>query len=99
MTKRSRRMAGTALAALVGLAVVAAVSFSSLAPGGLSAVSFSSLAPGESSAAEVGAQRSLNGSANNEEHREWGRANTSYPRVTDPHYADGVGQMVSGPPS
>ncbi len=84
MTKRSRRMAGTALTALVVLAVVAAVSFSSLAPGG-------------SSAAEVSAQRSLNGSANNEEHREWGRANTSYPRLTEPHYADGVGQMVSGP--
>ena len=83
MTQRSRRVAGTALAALAVLAAIALV--------------LSSFPQGGSSAAEVSRQRSLSGSANNDEHREWGKANTSYPRLTQPLYADGAGQMVSGP--
>ena len=84
MTQRYRRMTGTAIA---GLAVVAA----------LAVLVSGSLGPGGSSAAQVSAERSLDGGANNGGHRDWGRANTPYPRLAAPNYADGAGQMVSGP--
>jgi len=65
----------------------------------LAALALSSLASGVSSAAEVSPERTLDGSANNETHADWGRANTAYLRLSPPNYADGVGQMVSGPPA
>ncbi len=42
--------------------------------------------------------RTLNGSANNLRHPDWGRANTPYLRVAPANYADGVQRMASGPP-
>ena len=41
--------------------------------------------------------RSLDGSGNNVRHPDWGQTFTQYLRVTDPNYADGVSQPVSGP--
>jgi hypothetical protein len=41
--------------------------------------------------------RTLNGSGNNVAHPAWGQAGTQYRRVASPNYADGIGQMVSGP--
>ncbi len=41
--------------------------------------------------------RSLDGSGNNVRNPTWGQTFTQYLRVTDPNYADGVGQPVSGP--
>jgi hypothetical protein len=41
--------------------------------------------------------RTLDGSANNLRHPEWGRANTLYLRVAPTNYADGVSSMPSGP--
>jgi Animal haem peroxidase len=43
--------------------------------------------------------RTLNGSANNLRHPDWGRANTPYVRVGRANYADGVQKMVAGPPA
>src|SRR5262249_9363362 len=42
-------------------------------------------------------QRSLDGSGNNQNHSSWGKAGTDYVRVAPANYADGIGQMVSGP--
>jgi len=41
--------------------------------------------------------RALDGSGNNVGHPGWGQAGTRYLRVASPKYADGIGQMVSGP--
>jgi hypothetical protein len=41
--------------------------------------------------------RSLDGSGNNVRNPTWGQTFTQYLRVTDPNYADGVSQPVSGP--
>jgi hypothetical protein len=41
--------------------------------------------------------RALDGSGNNVANSEWGQAGTRYLRVASPNYADGIGQMVSGP--
>jgi hypothetical protein len=41
--------------------------------------------------------RTLDGSGNNVAHPTWGQAGTQYLRVARPNYADGIGQMVSGP--
>ena len=41
--------------------------------------------------------RPLDGSGNNLEHRDWGKASTPYIRVTKPYYANGVGQPHAGP--
>jgi hypothetical protein len=41
--------------------------------------------------------RALDGSGNNVAHPGWGQAGTQYLRVASPNYADGIGQMVSGP--
>jgi hypothetical protein len=41
--------------------------------------------------------RTLDGSGNNVAHPTWGQAGTPYLRVAAPNYADGIGQMVSGP--
>jgi peroxidase len=43
--------------------------------------------------------RTLDGSANNAAHPDWGRAGTQYNRLAPPHYADGISSMVSGPAS
>ncbi len=43
--------------------------------------------------------RTLDGSGNNVVHSDWGQAGTQYLRVAAPNYADGVAQMVAGPPS
>src|SRR5439155_2581257 len=43
--------------------------------------------------------RSLDGSGNNPVHSDWGQAGTQYLRVAPPNYADGVAQMVAGPPT
>ena len=43
------------------------------------------------------ATRSLDGSGNNLRHPSWGAANTIYPRIAAPDYADGIGAMVGGP--
>jgi peroxidase len=42
--------------------------------------------------------RSLDGSGNNTQHTDWGKARTQYLRVASPNYADGIRSMVSGPP-
>src|SRR5262249_58208195 len=41
--------------------------------------------------------RTLDGSENNVAQPAWGQAGTQYLRVASPNYADGIGQMVSGP--
>ncbi|MBO0844194.1 MAG: peroxidase family protein [Nocardioides sp.] len=41
--------------------------------------------------------RTLDGSGNNVAHPTWGQAGTQFSRVGSPNYADGIGQMVSGP--
>jgi hypothetical protein len=41
--------------------------------------------------------RTLDGSSNNVAHSSWGQSGTQYRRVAAPNYADGIGQMVSGP--
>ncbi len=41
--------------------------------------------------------RTLSGSDNNVAQPAWGQAGTQYRRVASPNYADGIGQMVSGP--
>src|SRR5689334_15903372 len=43
--------------------------------------------------------RSLDGSANNTMHRDWGRAGTQYPRVARANYTDGIARPVTGPPA
>jgi hypothetical protein len=43
------------------------------------------------------ATRTLDGSGNNLTHPTWGQAGTQYARVAPANYADGIGQMVSGP--
>ena len=43
--------------------------------------------------------RSLDGSGNNAANPEWGRAGTQYLRAGTPSYADGIAQMVTGPPT
>jgi hypothetical protein len=41
--------------------------------------------------------RTLDGSVNNREHPDWGRAGTPYARLAPASYADRVGAMVAGP--
>src|SRR4026209_2997989 len=41
--------------------------------------------------------RALDGSGNNLRHPDWGEAGTQHLRVAPANYADGIGQMVSGP--
>src|SRR5262245_5915322 len=41
--------------------------------------------------------RTLDGSGNNAAHPAWGKPGALYSRVASPNYADGKGQMVSGP--
>jgi peroxidase len=41
--------------------------------------------------------RTLDGSQNNLDHPQWGRAGTQYLRVATPNYADGIARMVGGP--
>ncbi|HEY3050326.1 MAG TPA: peroxidase family protein [Gaiellaceae bacterium] len=41
--------------------------------------------------------RSLDGSGNNIEQPQWGKAGTPYLRVGKPNYADGVGRLAAGP--
>ena len=48
-------------------------------------------APSSASAVEF---RSLDGSGNNLNHRDWGQVGTQYARVAPPNYADGVSTMV-----
>lgn len=43
--------------------------------------------------------RSLDGSANNQQHDDWGAAGTQYLRVAAPNYADGISKEVAGPPT
>ena len=43
--------------------------------------------------------RTLDGSMNNREHPEWGRAGTPYARIAPATYGDGAGTMVAGPNS
>ena len=43
------------------------------------------------------ALRTLDGSANNASHADWGQAGTQYARIADPSYADGKSSMVGGP--
>ncbi|HET7808884.1 MAG TPA: peroxidase family protein [Gaiellaceae bacterium] len=50
-----------------------------------------------SGAAPLPGGRSLDGSGNNATHPAWGQAGTAYARVAAPSYADGIGQMRSGP--
>ncbi len=50
-------------------------------------------------AADPRTTRTLDGSANNIEHPDWGKANTPYRRIAQPHYADGVAKPVGGPPT
>ena len=42
--------------------------------------------------------RSLDGSGDNLRNPAWGKAGTQYLRVATPNYADGVSQMLAGPP-
>ena len=41
--------------------------------------------------------RSLDGSGNNVQHPDWGKAGTQYVRVAPANFADGISQPVSGP--
>ena len=41
--------------------------------------------------------RALDGSGNNLQHPDWGKAGTQYLRVAPANYADGIGKLVSGP--
>ncbi|WP_051797001.1 peroxidase family protein [Catenuloplanes japonicus] len=41
--------------------------------------------------------QSLDGSGNNKDRPDWGKAATEYPRVAPARYTDGVGAMVGGP--
>jgi len=41
--------------------------------------------------------RSLDGSGNNANHPDWGRANTQYVRIASANYADGIARPVTGP--
>jgi hypothetical protein len=50
-------------------------------------------------AQDTDALRTLDGSHNNLEHPDWGRANTVYPRIAGPNYADGKAVPVAGPPT
>jgi hypothetical protein len=50
-----------------------------------------------SQAAEPFPLRTLDGSTNNVEHLAWGQAGTQYSRAAAANYADGIGQMVTGP--
>jgi hypothetical protein len=50
-----------------------------------------------SSAAIDSRIRTLDGSANNVQHPDWGQVGTPYLRVARPHYADGLGKPVDGP--
>ena len=43
--------------------------------------------------------RTLDGSANNVQHSDWGQAGTPYVRVARPNYADGLSKPVAGPPT
>ena len=43
------------------------------------------------------ATRTLDGRGNNVRHPAWGAADTVYPRIAGPDYADGIGEMVAGP--
>jgi peroxidase len=55
-------------------------------------------AASSSSAARGSAEwRSLDGSGNNREHPDWGKAGTAYVRVAPANYADGITTMVGGP--
>jgi peroxidase len=55
-------------------------------------------AASSSSAARGSAEwRSLDGSGNNREHPDWGKAGTAYVRVAPANYADGIATMVGGP--
>src|SRR5262245_24946907 len=47
--------------------------------------------------ADPSTDRALDGLGNNVAHPSWGQAGTPYSRVAAPNYADGLGQMVSGP--
>lgn len=42
--------------------------------------------------------RTLDGSRNNLRHPDWGKSGTPYSRVSPVDYADGIGEMVAGPP-
>jgi hypothetical protein len=44
------------------------------------------------------AVRTLDGSSNNANHTDWGRAGTQYARIANPNYADHKSAMVGGPP-
>ena len=63
----------------------------------LTAVAVAVSVPAVAVAADAGSVRSLDGSANNVSHPDWGRAGTPYPRVAAPDYADGRAAPVSGP--
>jgi hypothetical protein len=43
--------------------------------------------------------RTMDGSGNNVENPDWGKANTPYRRIAPTHYADGIAKPVGGPPA
>ena len=53
--------------------------------------------PSAALAADPGPWRTLDGSLNNKEHPQWGKAGTAYPRRTAANYADRRGKAVTGP--
>ncbi|HYV15196.1 MAG TPA: peroxidase family protein [Conexibacter sp.] len=50
-------------------------------------------------AADTSAIRTLDGSGNNVQRPQWGKANTPYRRIAPPSYADGIGKPFAGPPA
>jgi hypothetical protein len=63
----------------------------------LAVVAGSSLLTGTAGAGVPFEVQSLDGTGNNRAHPEWGAAGGNYSRVAPAHYADGIGQPVTGP--
>src|SRR5262245_48525063 len=64
---------------------------------GTSVALYSSVFGAGSGSAALPSDRSLDGSGNNVTHPTWGQAGTQYARAAAPKYANGIGQMVTGP--
>src|SRR5262245_3449414 len=84
-------MEGACMHRYVLLPIFATIAGAIAVIGGGGSVSADSLLPDPFSG------RTLDGSGNNVAHPAWGQAGTQYLRVAAPDYADGIGQMVTGP--
>src|SRR3954463_2026736 len=73
------------------------------APASVAADALAPEAAAEAPAADAGAldtpSRALDGSGNNVDHPDWGRAGALYLRVAPANYADGIARPGAGPPT